>query len=445
MHTLSPDPLSPDQGVAEPEQPPTRRRLLRLRLPRPRWGVLGQPDFRNLWIGETASALGTAVGSVALALVAVVTLKASPITLGVLTAAAWVPWLFIGLVAGAWVDRWPRRTVMLVCDLALLALFASVPAAAWLGVLTIGQLVTVALLAGSVKVFFSTAYRSLLPSLVAKPELLEANVKLGAGESAADIAGPGLAGVVAQTVGAVTGLLGDAVSYLVSALCLLRIKAPQTPAEAAPRTGLRREIAEGVRFLTGDPLLRTLACFGAVGNLALGGIQAVQTLFLIRAVGLSPGAVGTVFAFVSIGGFVGATIAGRLARRFGSARGLLLCYLVVAPFIFLLPLAGWQAPLPVSVAGWSVAVCGVVAGNVIAGSFYQIYSPPEMLGRIRASSSTVNFGAFPLGALLGGYLGQALGSRATVWIMATVLLSGGVILLVSPLRGLRDFPGQRPA
>ncbi|MGD0607523.1 MAG: MFS transporter [Streptosporangiaceae bacterium] len=410
MHTLSPDPLSPDQGVAEPEQPPTRRRLLRLRLPRPRWGVLGQPDFRNLWIGETASALGTAVGSVALALVAVVTLKASPITLGVLTAAAWVPWLFIGLVAGAWVDRWPRRTVMLVCDLALLALFASVPAAAWLGVLTIGQLVTVALLAGSVKVFFSTAYRSLLPSLVAKPELLEANVKLGAGESAADIAGPGLAGVVAQTVGAVTGLLGDAVSYLVSALCLLRIKAPQTPAEAAPRTGLRREIAEGVRFLTGDPLLRTLACFGAVGNLALGGIQAVQTLFLIRAVGLSPGAVGTVFAFVSIGGFVGATIAGRLARRFGSAR-----------------------------------VCGVVAGNVIAGSFYQIYSPPEMLGRIRASSSTVNFGAFPLGALLGGYLGQALGSRATVWIMATVLLSGGVILLVSPLRGLRDFPGQRPA
>ena len=407
--------------------------------------MLAQPDFRKLWIGETTSSLGTAVGSVALALVAVVTLKASPFMVGVLTAAAWVPWLFIGLVAGAWVDRWRRRTVMLVCDLVLLALFASVPAAAWLGALTTAQLVAVALLAGSVRVFFTTAYRSLLPSLVAKPELLEANVKLSAGESAADIAGPGLAGVISQAIGAVTGLLGDAVSYLVSALCLLRIKVRETPPAPAQRTGIRREIAEGVRFLAGDPLLRTLACFGAVGNLALGGIQAVQTLFLVRAVGLQPGAVGAVFAFVSIGGFVGATIAGRLARRFGTARGLLLCYLVVAPFIFLLPLAGQQVPLAVSVLGWSVAVCGVVAGNVIAGSFYQIYSPPEMIGRIKASSSTINFGAFPLGALLGGYLGEALGSRATIWVMAAVLLSGGIILLMSPIRGLRDFPGQHAA
>jgi MFS family permease len=438
------DTLSPDQGVAGPEQPPAPRRP-RWRPPRPGWGVLEQPGFRRLWIGETVSGLGTAVGSVALALVAVATLKASPFMLGVLTAVTWVPWLFIGLVAGAWVDRWPCRTVMLVCDLALLLLFASVPAAAWLGVLSIGQLIAVGLLAGSVKVFFTTAYRSILPSLVAKPDLIEANVKLGAGESAADVAGPGLAGIVAQAMGAVTGLLGDAVSYLVSALCLLRIKTPQPRASAAPRAALRREIADGVRFLAGDPFLRTLAAFGAVGNLALGGIQAVQTVFLIRAVGLSPAAVGTVFACVSIGGFAGATIAGRLARRFGTARGLLLCYAVVAPFIFLLPLAGLQVPLAVSAAGWSVAVCGVVAGNVMAGSFYQIYSPPEMLGRIRASSLTINFGAFPLGALLGGYLGQAVGSRATIWVMAAILLSGGVILLMSPLRRLRDFPGQHAA
>jgi MFS family permease len=437
------DTISPDQSVAEAEQPPIRQPQRWWWLPR--WGVLEQPDFRKLWIGETVSSLGTAVGSVALALVAVATLKASPFMLGVLTAAMWVPWLFIGLVAGAWVDRWPCRTVMLVCDLALLVLFASVPVAAWLGVLTIGQLVVVCLLAGSVKVFFTTAYRSILPSLLARPDLIEGNVKLGAGESAADVAGPGLAGVIAQAVGAVIGVLGDAVSYLVSALCLLRIKTPQRPANSAPRTALRREIADGLRFLASDPFLRALAAFGAVGNLALGGIQAVQTVFLVRAVGLSPGAVGTVFACVSIGGLAGATIAGRLAHWFGTARGLLLCYAVVAPFILLLPLAGQQVPLAVSAAGWSVAVCGVVAGNVIAGSFFQIYSPPEMLGRIRASSLTINFGAFPFGALLGGYLGQALGSRATIWVMAVILLSGGVILLMSPLRRLRDFPERRAA
>ncbi|GHH77124.1 MFS transporter [Kitasatospora indigofera] len=410
------------------------------RPPRGRWGLLAEPDFRRLWIGETTSGLGTAVGNVALALVAVVTLGASPFMVGLLTASAWLPWLFLGLTAGAWVDRWPRRTVMLVCDLALLVLFASVPVAGWLGVLTIGQLVVVALLTGAVKVFFSTAYGAVVPSLVAKPDLLEANVKLRAGESAVEIAGPGVAGVVSQLFGAATGMLLDAVTYLVSALFLGAIETREKPPARAARQSIVREIGEGVRFLVRDPYLRTLACFGAVGNLALNGIQAVQTVFLVRGVGLDQGGVGLVFAVVSVGGLVGASVAGRIARRFGTARGLLVCELVVAPFILLLPTAGRGVPLPVSVLAWSVAVCGVVAGNVIAGSFYQTYCPPEMIGRIRASASTVNYSAIPVGALLGGYLGGVLGSRTTIWIMSAVLLSAGLILLASPIRSLRNFP-----
>ncbi|GGV20817.1 MFS transporter [Kitasatospora herbaricolor] len=410
------------------------------RPPRGRWGLLAEPDFRRLWIGETTSGLGTAVGNVALALVAVVTLGASPFMVGLLTASAWLPWLFLGLTAGAWVDRWPRRTVMLVCDLALLVLFASVPVAGWLGVLTIGQLVVVALLTGAVKVFFSTAYGAVVPSLVARPDLLEANVKLRAGESAVEIAGPGVAGVVSQLFGAATGMLLDAVTYLVSALFLGAIETREKPPARAARQSIVREIGEGVRFLVRDPYLRTLACFGAVGNLALNGIQAVQTVFLVRGVGLDQGGVGLVFAVVSVGGLVGASTAGRIARRFGTARGLLVCELVVAPFILLLPTAGRGVPLPVSVLAWSVAVCGVVAGNVIAGSFYQTYCPPEMIGRIRASASTVNYSAIPVGALLGGYLGGVLDSRTTIWIMSAVLLSAGLILLASPIRSLRNFP-----
>ncbi|MCX5207921.1 MFS transporter [Kitasatospora sp. NBC_00240] len=410
------------------------------RPPRGRWGLLAEPDFRRLWIGETTSGLGTAVGNVALALVAVVTLGASPFMVGLLTASAWLPWLFLGLTAGAWVDRWPRRTVMLVCDLALLVLFASVPVAGWLGVLTIGQLVVVALLTGAVKVFFSTAYGAVVPSLVAKPDLLEANVKLRAGESAVEIAGPGVAGVVSQLFGAATGMLLDAVTYLVSALFLGAIETREKPPARAARQSIVREIGEGVRFLVRDPYLRTLACFGAVGNLALNGIQAVQTVFLVRGVGLDQGGVGLVFAVVSVGGLVGASVAGRIARRFGTARGLLVCELVVAPFILLLPTAGRGVPLPVSVLAWAVAVCGVVAGNVIAGSFYQTYCPPELIGRIRASASTVNYSAIPVGALLGGYLGGVLDSRTTIWIMSAVLLSAGLILLASPIRSLRNFP-----
>ncbi|MFE5735723.1 MFS transporter [Streptomyces celluloflavus] len=426
--TTTPPPASPATGE------PVRRR----------WGLWAEADFRRLWIGETTSSLGTAVGHVSLSLVAVVVLKADPATMGVLTALTWLPWLLIGLPAGAWVDRWPRRRVMLVSDLALLVLFASVPVAAWLGVLTIGQLLVVAVLVGVAKVFLSTAYAALIPTLVAKPDLLEANAKLRGGETAGEIAGPGVAGFIAQVFGAVGGLLVDSFSYLVSALCLGAIKPREKPPAAAARDGIRREISEGIRFVVRDPYLRTLACFGALGNLALNGIQAVQTVFLVRDVHLDGGAVGLVFAAVSTGGLAGVWAAGRIVRRFGTARGLLLSYLVVAPGIVLLPFAGSGLPLPVSVLGWALGVGGVVTANVISSSFSQSYCPPEMLGRVRASSSTVNYGAIPVGALLGGYLGEALGTRGTIWIMAGVLVTANLVLLVSPIRALRDFP-QRAA
>jgi MFS family permease len=411
---------------------------------RGRWGLWAERNFRRLWVGETTSELGTAVGEVALVLVAVTVLRTSPLMVGVLTAAAWIPWLFLGLSAGAWVDRLSRRMVMLVSDLVLLLLFGSVPVAAWCGVLTIWQLVAVALLTGAAKVFFTTAYRSLLPALVAEPDLMEANTKLQSGSAAMDIAGPGLAGVVAQVLGAVTGVFLDACSYLVSALCLGGIKASEERPAPGERTGIRGEIALGVRFVTGDPYLRTLACFGGVANLGLSGIQAVQTVFLVRSVGLGAGGVGVVFAIVSTGGLVGATVAGRIAKRFGSARGLLLCELTGAPFLLLVPLAGRWLPLPLCVFAWALSVGAIVAGNVISMGFYQVYCPPELLGRIIACASTVCYSAMPLGALLGGCLSEALGNRAAFWSMAAVLLTAALWLLTSPIRRLREFPERHP-
>ncbi|MER7674619.1 MFS transporter [Kitasatospora sp. NPDC096128] len=410
---------------------------------RGRWGLWAEPRFRRLWLGETTSGLGTAVGHVSLSLVAVVLLDASPLMMGVITAAAWLPWLLIGLPAGAWVDRWRRRRVMLVCDVVLALLFGSVPVAAWFGVLTVTQVVLVALLSGAAKVFFTTAYGALLPSVVEAPDLMEANGKLRGGESAVDVAGPGVAGLVAQAFGAATGLLLDSVSYLVSLFCLSRLEVREEPPAPAARRALGREIAEGVRFVVGDRYLRTLACFSMLANLALNGIQAVQTVFLVREVGLSPGAVGAVFAVVSVGGLAGAAVAARIARRLGTAHGLLACMLTVAPLIFLLPFSGRQLPVAVGALAWGAAVCGVVAGNVISGTFSQTYCPPALLGRVRASTSTIGYGAIPVGALLGGFLGDALGARPTIWIMSGVLLAAGLLLLASPVRTARDLPGPR--
>jgi len=314
-------------------------------------GLLRQRSFRLLWAGETISQLGNAMAMVGVPLVAVTVLHASTFTVGVLAAAAWLPWLVIGLPAGAWVDRWPARRVMIVCDVISALLYASVPVAAWAGVLTTGLVVAVQLAGGTASVLFMTAYQVYLPSLVTPGELIEGNTKMQGSASAAAFAGPGLAGLVAQWLGPVTALLGNAVSFLVSAACLLGARprpsrppaaaAGRRPASAAPRpTTLRREIADGLRFVLRDPYLRQLSLFWAAANLALTGYAALLVVFLVRVIGLTPGSVGLLTAIPGIGGILGALLTGRITARYGTARGLLLSTLCAVPFGLLIPLTG---------------------------------------------------------------------------------------------------------
>ena len=206
-------------------------------------GLLRQRSFRLLWTGETISQLGNAMALVGVPLVAVTVLHASTFAVGVLAAAAWLPWLVIGLPAGAWVDRWPARRVMIACDVISAALYASVPIAAWAGVLTAGLLVAVQLAGGAASVLFMTAYQVYLPSIVAPGELIEGNTKMQGSASAAAFAGPSLAGLVAQLLGAVTALLGNAVSFLVSAACLLGTRAGPSRLAAAARPAPARPAA----------------------------------------------------------------------------------------------------------------------------------------------------------------------------------------------------------
>ncbi|MFG3420759.1 MFS transporter [Micromonospora sp. NPDC048063] len=411
-----------------------------------RGGLLRHRDFRLLWAGQTASAVGSNVTTVALPLVAVTVLDAGAFGVAVLTAASWLPWLLVGLPVGAWVDRLPRRPLMIACDLVCAALFLSVPVAALLGVLTVGQLLVVALGAGLARVFFETADQVYLPVLLRPEQVPEGNAKLQATQTASYVLGPGLAGGVAQLAGAVTALLLDALSFLFSAVCLLRIRTVEEPPGRVRRSrSLRREIGEGIRFVARDPYLRALTVFGAASNVGLVGYQAVLVVFLVREARLAPASVGALVAVMSLGGIVGALLATRLGRRIGTARALLLAGALSGPPALLIPLAGPGSALVLPAVGGMLLSLGVAVGNVIKGSFRQTYTPHHLLGRVTVSMQMLNYGTIPLAALLAGAVGAAYGTGTAIAVMTGWLALTPVILLVGPLRRRRDLPAAPEA
>ncbi|MBL1097423.1 MFS transporter [Streptomyces coffeae] len=413
-----------------------------------RGGVLRRHrDFRLLWCGETAGNFGASVTTVAMPLIAVSTLHVGTFEIGLLTAASWIPWLVIGLPVGVWVDRLPRRPIMLTASAVSLLLFASVPVAAWCGLLGFGLLLTVALLAGSAAVFFQTAYRAYLPSVLHADDQPEGNAALHGSASAAQIAGQGSAGVIAQWAGAVNGMLTHAATFLVTLCCVSAIRHREPAATAAsvrPRRALAEEVGEGLRLIARDPWFRTFAFFSAVSNLALVGYQSIRVVFLVRTVGLAPGTVGALIAAVSAGGVAGALVARRVAARVGTARATLVFELGLAVCALLIPLTVAGPGVLCFVAGGFCVALGVVAGNVIKASFQQRYCPPELLGRLTASTAFISYGTIPLGALLGGALGTAFGVRTAMWITTAGIPLAGVILLRSPIRWSRDLPTARP-
>jgi len=405
---------------------------------------LRQRAFRLLWIGETVSQVGNAMAIVGVPLVAVVALHASTFVVGLLTAAGWLPWLLIGLPAGAWVDRLPVRQVMIAADLLAAGLYASVPLAAWAGVLTVGWLVGVQFAAGAASVVFMTGYQVYLPSVVDAADLVEANTKMQGSASAAAFAGPGLAGLVAQAIGAATALAGNAVSFLVSAGCLLAARpgAPRTPGERPARRTLGREIADGVRALVSDPYLRPMTIFWAFANFALTGYTALLVVFLVRDVGLAAGWVGALSAVPGIGGVLGALFTRRLTARLGTARSLLLSTWLGLPAALLIPLTGPGPRLLCYVVGALVAYTGMGVGNIVIAAFRQGHSPPGMCGRITATQRFFIFATSPVGALAAGGLGAWLGVRPALWIMLSLAAASGSLLCTPALIKLRDLPGQ---
>ena len=410
---------------------------------RPVGGLLRQRNFALLWFGETVSGVGSAMAAVGVPLLAIEFLRASTFAVSALTAAAYLPWLLIGLPVGAWVDRLPPKPVLIISDLASAVLYASLPVAAWAHVLTIAQVLFVEVLAGAAGIFFQTAYVVYLPVLVRPEDLLEGNAKLSASQSVASISGRGLAGLAARAVGTANSLLFNAGSFGVSVACLLAIRAAEPIRErdrARRTTTLRADIAEGLLFIWRDRLLRTLAIWPAVSNMAYGGVMALSVLFLVRVAHIGAAEVGLLLAVGDIGGLAGALVARRVAQRVGTARTLLLGVLVAGLAGLLIPLTAPGPRAAFFVAGSGLVTACIIGTNIVLVSFRQTYTPADMLGRIIASQRFVVFGTALPGALIAGALGTALGIRPALWVLVAVFALSGALLLSRPIRSRRDLP-----
>ncbi|RNI24730.1 MFS transporter [Flexivirga caeni] len=400
-------------------------------------------EFRLLWFGEAVSVLGSMTTTVVLPVLAVTALHASAQWMGLLTAGAWLPWLLLALPAGAYIDRGDNRRIMIAADFVGAAVLVSVPIAAVFGRLTLIHLLLAALGGGVKEVIFRTAYPGLLTQVVHPNDLERANGRVYGTESAMQVAGPGVGGVLIALVPAAQALLMDVTSFAVSIVCLCRIRpAADGPDEDDPRCQepLRTLIREGLRVTVGDRYLRWFAVQGGVTNFALTGYQALLVLWMVRDLGTTPEHVGLLLATGSVGGLVGAAAAGRISRRLGNARGMLVLQILGGPTALLIGSAGpgamvWLIPLGAGLVG-----AGVVGANVIRGAFRQRWTPPHLLGRTTGAASMINFGTMPLAGLAAGWLGSQLGLRPTILLMAGIHAASSLATLNAPWAKRRDLP-----
>jgi MFS family permease len=419
---------------AEPPAPPTarRRRLVPPLLRENR-------DFRRFWTGQTVSLLGDQVSLIALPLAAVLILHAGPAQMGYLTAVGVAPNLLFSLHAGAWVDRrGRRRRTMIAADLGRAGLLATIPVAYALHALTLGQLYVVAFLVGTLSVLFFVSYSSLFVSIVPRQRYVEGNSILNGSRALSFVAGTSLGGLLVQLLTAPIALVADAASFLGSAFFLGRISLDEPP----PAQRSRGDVAAGIRFILGSPVMRAALGATATINFFNYAFFALFILFATRSLHVRPAVLGIVLGAGAVGGVIGSAITGRLGRRIGIGPAFLVgCVLFPAPVV-LVPLAGGPRPLVLAMLFlaefWSGM--GVMLLDITAGSIFAALIPDRLRARVTGAYMVVNFGVRPLGSLAGGLLGSLIGLRPTLWVAVAGAMTGFLWLLPSPVPRLRTLP-----
>jgi len=391
--------------------------------------------FNRFWAGQTISQFGDRITELALPVIAVVTLSVSPTEVGLLTAAVWTPNLFAVLV-GSWVDRRPdRRGLMIAADLLRAAALVSIPVAYWLGAVTLTHLFVVALLAGAGQVLFASAYPSFFVALVDRDRYVDANSKLSLSRSASTVAGPAAGGLLIQVLTAPIALLADALSFLASAALIARIRVGPAPVSASSSA------LSGLRYVLGHEYLR--AGLGCVTTVNFFGFvtQALLVLFATRTLGVPVSMIGLALGLGAFGGLAGAALAPRLSRRFGVGRTMLLgAVLFPAPTAAIALASGppWAAA---AVLGGAEAVAGfgVMLMDINLNSVMAVVMADDMRSRVAGVYGTINYGARPLGAAVGGVLGGLIGVRPTLMVAAVGGVMGALWLVWSPLVRVRTM------
>ncbi len=397
-------------------------------------------SFRTFWAGETVSHVGDRISELALPLLAVTVLHATPNEVGLLTAAVWAPNL-LSLFVGSWVDHQQRkRRLMIAADLLRAVVLASIPLAYLAGALTLPQLFAVALIAGTGQVLFGTAYASFFVALVPRSAFLDANSKLSATRSASFVAGPALGGGLIQLLTAPIAVLVDAASFVVSAVMIGRVRVEERPPDQETASVARRAVA-GLRYVLAHPYLRwSLACATTV-NLFTFMAAALVILFASRELDLGAGVIGLAFGIGATGGLVGAVAAPRLADRFGV--GPMICFgAVMFPLpIALIPLAHGPVLADTLLLGAAefLSGFGVMCFDVNLNSLQASVITDDVRSRVAGAFSTINYGIRPLGAVLGGVLGTYLGLRPTLVVAAVGGALSVLWLLPSPIARVRDL------
>ena len=398
--------------------------------------------FWTYWAASATSATGTAVTAVALPLVAVLTLHASAVEMGVLAASSYVAWLVVGLPAGALVARLPLRGTQVACDVVRAVAVVSVPVVWWWGTLTLAHLVAVALVVSFADVFFFVANTTFLPSVVSRESLQARNSLMSGTHAATQLGGPSLGGLLVQVLGAAPALLADAVSYVVSAVLLRTLPDREVPPPQETAT-LREQVREGWRFTAHHPVIGPCMWDATATNLVCGAQMALFPLYLVRVVGAPPGVVGVLLACEGVGSLLGAAACVRLVRAVGSARACLLGSLVSLLAGLLLPLGTGGMAYACFAAGTAVFAAGVVVVSTTTRTYRQTATPPHLLSRVMATVRFVSWGAIPVGGLAAGLLAEWVGARDALLVAGVTFVLAPAVLVASPIRRMRDFP-ERP-
>jgi MFS family permease len=404
-------------------------------------------DFRNFWLAATISLFGDQVTLIALPLAAVLVLHANAADMGYLGAAALMPHLLFSLPAGVWLERVRRRRrIMIGADLARAALVASIPVAYWLDALTFAQLYGVAFLTGCLAVAFDISHSTLFVAVTEREDYVDANSLLNGSRAFSFVAGPSAGGILVQLLSAPTALLADAASFLISAVFLGRIAAPEPPLEPS-EGGMRAQVWEGIRFIARSRILRPTLASVATLNFFNFAFAALFILYATRELGVKAGTLGIVLGAGAVGGLLGAVVAGRLGRRIGLGPAFVVGMVLFPAPLLLVPLAGGPRPVVLAMlfSAEFLSGLGVMILDINVGTMMTALTPHRLRSRASGAFRFVNYGIRPLGSLLGGALGSLIGLRPTLFVAAAAGVAGVLWLIPSPVPGLLDLPEEEAA